>query len=197
MLPKSAVMDTNTGVHPLDGTDANLNISRNEGGLQTANTVQFGEGTIVIIGAVCQKLSFSLLAQALGIHQKQHPVYAGMLQKAIHGGNGRKGLACASSHLDQGLGLVGRKGLFQISNSNFLTDPPPTVSSPPYLHPSSFCLLPVSRPVAHVFITSGLHSQASISVSVTYHCVTNHPKPILKQHQLLFTDHYEIGVKAQ
>lgn len=83
------------------------------------------------------------------------------------------------------------------SNSNFLTDLPPTVSSPAYLHPSSFCLLPVPRPVWCFFITSGLHSKALISVSVSYHCVTNHPKSILKQHQLLFTDHHEIGVKAQ
>ena len=43
-----------------------------------------------------------------------------MLQQTIYGGDGCKGLARTSCHLDQSLGLVSCKGLLQIADSGNL-----------------------------------------------------------------------------
>ena len=94
------------GVHALNSADAHLAIAGHKGRLEPLHGVELGKFAIVVVGQKGHKLLLSLLPQVFSIHQKQNALGLGMLEQAIHRGNGGKGFARTGGHLHQGTGPV-------------------------------------------------------------------------------------------
>ena len=88
-------------VHPLDGADVDLRISRHPGGFQAVHAVDVGKWPGIVVGGIGQELPLRLLPQTFGVHQEQNTVHLSEFQQAVCGGDGGKGLARASGHLHQ------------------------------------------------------------------------------------------------
>ena len=58
------------GVHPLDGADVNLCISRHPGGFQAVHTVDVGKWPGVVVRDIGQEFPLRLSSQAFGVHQE-------------------------------------------------------------------------------------------------------------------------------
>ena len=67
----------------LDGPDAHLHILGDIRTFQPPNSIDFREGSLIIIGVVDQELPLRPAPQFLGAHQKQNTVDLGTFQKVV------------------------------------------------------------------------------------------------------------------
>ena len=107
-------------VHPLDGADVDLRISRHPGGFQAVHAVDVGKWPGIVVGDIGQELPLRLLPQTFGVHQEQNTVHLPEFQKAIGGGDGGKGLTGSGGHLHQCLRPVFSERAVQLADGTNL-----------------------------------------------------------------------------
>ena len=78
------------------------------------DAVKLGERAVVVVGRIGEELALRLLAEALGIDEKQDALHPAKLQQTIRGGDGGKGLARAGRHLHKRTGTIIGKGCVEV-----------------------------------------------------------------------------------
>ena len=111
------------GIEALNGADIHLTIARNEGTAQAGDPIQFGKKPVVVLRFKTPEFLICLFAQIFSIHQKQDPFRLGEFKQSVNKCDGRKGLARARCHLDQGFWATFPERMFQIGNGCDLTIP--------------------------------------------------------------------------
>ena len=91
--------------------------------LQVLDDVFLAKLVVVVGAGVGVEFFLGLAGQVAPINQKQHAARAAKLDEAVNKADAGKGFAAAGGHLDQGLGLVGGKALFQVGDGADLSRP--------------------------------------------------------------------------